>query len=131
MTSRTSFQRYRKPVAARIELSRRTKGIPPSRVPAGHMYLQNQTSPSPVKSIMNNGNRMTRSPSMMNLNHLSPFSPGSRCILPTKGILNSRSCTRPKGHRKPQINLPSRVPNTTRNPRTYSAALKLWFPSAP
>ena len=58
--SRTSFQLYRKPAAARIELSRRTRGIPPSRVPAGQIYLQNQASPSPVISIMHIGSNMTK-----------------------------------------------------------------------
>ena len=91
IASRVNFQRYRKPVAARIELSRNTKGIPPSNVPAGQMYLQNHASPNPVKSIIHSGSNITKNPSMANLIHLSPFSPGSRCIFRTIGILNSRS----------------------------------------
>ena len=103
-----TFHLKRKPIAPRRFWFRSVCGIPPSRVPAGQIYLQNHGCPSPVISITNTGRRITNTRRIKYLNHRRNFSPGRVLIFFTKGILKRRSCTSPKGHKNRRQNAPGK-----------------------
>ncbi len=113
-----TFHLNKKPTAALRFLFISTRGIPPSKVPTGQMYLQNHGFPNPVISITNIGRIITKTARIKNRSHLRYFSPFTLLIFFTKGILKSRSWTKPKGHKKPQTNLPKITPNNEIKPKT-------------
>ena len=86
-----SFHLNKKPIAFLKDLFNKTRGMPPSKVPAGQMNLQNHGSPSPVISTTNKGRRITKIARITNRKYRKNFSPGRFLIFLTKGILNSKS----------------------------------------
>ena len=112
--STPSFQLNSEPSAARMPELAIDSGIAPSSTPCGQRYLQKYGSPIPVSPFMNAGSRntiTTRTTYFRYVRGLS-FFVDSFFV----GILWSRSCSQPNGHRNPQMNLPSRTPSRMRNP---------------
>ena len=75
-----TFHLKRNPMALFRDLFRRTRGIPPSKVPTGQINLQNHGSPKPVISTTNKGSRITKTLRITNLKYRKNFSPGNFLI---------------------------------------------------
>ena len=86
-----TFHLNKKPIAERKLSFIKTRGTPPSSVPTGQIYLQNQGFPNPVISIMNIGRIITKTARIKNRMPLRNFSPFNFRTFFTKGILNSKS----------------------------------------
>lgn len=86
-----TFHLNKKPIAERKVLFIKTSGIPPSKVPTGQIYLQNQGFPKPVISITNIGRIITKTVRIIKRMHRRIFSPFNSLTFFTKGILNNKS----------------------------------------
>ncbi len=86
-----TFHLNKNPAALRKDLFKRTNGIPPSSVPAGHINLQNHGNPSPVISSAASGRIITKTARMIKRRKRKNFSPGRFLIFFINGILKSKS----------------------------------------
>lgn len=111
-----SFQEKRSPKASRRASFAIPRGIAPSSIPAGHMYLQKYGDESPSLSTRREGSSMTKTTRMKYLRYVR------RVILFVEsffdGILYNRSCIQPKGQRKPHMRRPKTVPKSMMRPLT-------------
>lgn len=105
------FQENKNPSIPLTLSSAMARGIPPSSVPAGQMNLQKAGYPFIMGITITRAIRITYFIYERILVTLLFFSFGT-------GILWISSCKNPKGHKKPQINLPRKSPNNKRVPTT-------------
>jgi len=106
--STASFQLNSNPRAALIELSARARGMAPSRMPAGHIYLQKNGFESPTSSITIIGNSTTKTANTKYFTYVSH--PTFFVEIFLEGILYNSSWNHPKGQRKPHTTRPSMTP---------------------
>ena len=106
------------PIALRMDLFSRTRGRPPSSVPAGQISLQKYGAPCPMMSTTNIGSKTTNTIRITYFSLRNNLSPRNVRIFFGNGILFSRSCISPKGQRNPHTSLPSRAPTKIRKPTT-------------
>lgn len=112
----TDFNKNKLPSAALILLFASERGIPPSSIPWGQMYLQKYGEAVPNLSVKNTPNSQTTN---TKIKYLIYFKKLNLLVLNFfDGILWIRSWKNPKGHKNPQINLPNIVPNNNINPVT-------------
>lgn len=90
------------------------RGIPPSRVPAGQIYLQKAGSPTPAKFLSATGRIKTKT---KRITYFMYFANLGRWNL-GEGILCSNSCKKPNGHKKPHTARPNTIPNASSSPVT-------------
>ena len=84
-----------------------TRGIPASKVPCGHKNLQN---PGIEK---NRGIKITKK---INITYFKYFSFSVYLFFFIFFVFYKISCNKPKGHKKPHINLPNKIPKNKRRP---------------
>lgn len=116
-----NFQTNSQPACLRMPSLASTSGTPPSSVPAGQIHLQKAGTETPSRQRKYSGSANT------NTARIPYFNMDSRRLhLPLRsfgdGILYSRSCKSPNGHRKAQTARPSNAPKISSVPSTYSGS---------
>ena len=102
--------------AALIDLLAIERGIPPSSIPCGQRYLQKYGEAPPSSSVKNIPKSQT---TKIKIKYLRYFRKVNFLVENFfVGILYKRSWKNPKGHIKPQISLPNRVPKKSISPVT-------------
>ena len=103
--------------------------MPACNVPIGQIYLQKAGVLTPLTIKKYSGRYIT------NINKIAYLPKDSQRVALlfrnfSDGILFSKSCTNPNGHKNAQIARPNNTPNKIKTPTIYKGSLNLTSPSA-
>ena len=111
-----NFQAYKNPIVLLKDSFNSTRGIPPSKVPAGHINSQKYGFDNPNSLVTNIGKIITNT---NNITYLRYFKAPSNVLFTLTFFtltLYNKSWINPNGHNHPHINLPNTTPNKVISP---------------